>query len=480
MRWIKACSKQLCLCALILLFGVIYVLCRVGEASKFGGLDIVSVEALEELTAGRRYIEEPEHVDSFLSLQGQKAAYDKKTHTFYVSQPVHEEQIASLFEVPAGNISLCVAQDTYVGDVEGAMQAGHRFQLWMIGEQEYTVFGLIFTGAPVLAVNSADVLKSDYQKGGIVLFDPDDEDVNGVSVKSSQAYLKYNANAGTYSIKLMKKDFAEDKRLSFLGIGKNKTWKLYEVSKSDRSLTRAKLAADVWNAMNAGTALVREYEFVEVVENNVYKGLYLLAPKWNRSMLTLSEQERVVSREELTPEQIPAYLDMISDKDLSRYYLFLQMTYAYKNGIEDYVVIETVQDNGEKRCVLAPDKLKHVFGSFEKALQYLTWEGDEQDNDTSRMLIATEEVEAAKGRQEREILRLSTVEWKQLRATVLGDEMIRRQLALYKQYLIDSGLAVRCVEEDAFGYYYGLFEDYLRDRLAYMDEFFEYSGGTVS
>ena len=156
------------------------------------------------------------------------------------------------------------------------------------------------------------------------------------------------------------------------------------------------------------------------------------------------------------------------------------MTYAYKNGTEDYVVIETVQDNGEKRCVLAPDKLKHVFGSFEKALQYLAWEGDEQDNDTSRMLIATEEVEAAKGRQEREILRLSTVEWKQLRATVLGDETIRRQLALYKQYLIDSGLAVRCVEEDAFGYYYGLFEDYLRDRLAYMDEFFEYSGGTVS
>ena len=113
----------------------------------------------------------------------------------------------------------------------------------------------------------------------------------------------------------MKKDCAEDKRLSFLGIGKNKTWKLYEVSKSDRSLTRAKLAADVWNAMNAGTALVRRYEFVEVVENNVYKGLYLLAPKWNRSMLTLSEQECVVSREELTPEQIPAYLDLISDKD---------------------------------------------------------------------------------------------------------------------------------------------------------------------
>lgn len=78
MRWIKACSKQLCLCALILLFGVIYVLCRVGEASKFGGLDIVSVEALEELTAGRRYIEEPEHVDSFFPCRGRRRRMIKR------------------------------------------------------------------------------------------------------------------------------------------------------------------------------------------------------------------------------------------------------------------------------------------------------------------------------------------------------------------------------------------------------------------
>lgn len=480
MRLLKVYRKQLCLCVLLLLLGMVYTLCRLGEASKFGGLDIVSAKSLEELTAGMRYIEEPENVDRFLMLQGQKAAYDKRSHTFYVSQPVREDKIASLLEGSVSTVRLCIEEDAYVGDAEGAMQAGHRFHLWMIGEQEYTICGMIFTGAPVLSVKSDGVLKSEYQKGEVVLFDPDDEEVNGVSIKSSCAFVKYNVSAGTYSVKLTKKDYAEDKKLSFLGIGKNKTWKLYEVSKSDRSLARAKFAADFWNAMNAGLTLIRGYEFVEVIENNVYKGLYLLAPKWSRSTLSLSDKERVVRREALAPEEMQTVLSRVSDRSLSRYYLFLQVAYAYKNCTEDYVVIEKMQDNGEKECLLAPDKLRHAFGGFEKRLHYLTWEGEGSGNDTSRMLISLEEVEAAKGREEAVLLRLSAEEWQQLRTAVLSDETIRGQLALYKRYFIESGLAVRCVEDDVFGYYYGLFEAYVTDRLAYMDEFFDGSGRAVS
>ncbi len=76
--------------------------------------------------------------------------------------------------------------------------------------------------------------------------------------------------------------------------------------------------------------------------------------------------------------------------------------------------------------------------------------------------------------------RLSSIDWQRLRTTALGDESIRRQLALYKRYFIQSGLAVRCVEDDAFGHYYGLFEVYVTERMAYMDEFFGDSGGAVS
>ena len=163
MRRLKAYRKQLCLCVLLLLSGMIYLLCRVGEISKFGGLDIVSAESLEAMTEGMRFIEEPEHAERFLTLQGQKAAYDKRSHTFYVSQSVYEDEVALLFEVPVSTIRLCVEKDAYVGDVEGAMQAGHRFQIWMIGEHEYTICGMIITGAPVLSDNSDDVLWREHQ-----------------------------------------------------------------------------------------------------------------------------------------------------------------------------------------------------------------------------------------------------------------------------------------------------------------------------
>ena len=187
-----------------------------------------------------------------------------------------------------------------------------------------------------------------------------------------------------------------------------------------------------------------------------------------------------MSREALASEETQAVLSLVSDRSLSRYYLFLQVAYAYKNGTEDYVVIEKMLDNGAKDCLLAPDKLRHAFGGFEKRLHYLTWEGGGSGNNTSHMLLSLEEIEAAKGREEAVLWRLSSIDWQRLRTTALGDESIRRQLALYKRYFIQSGLAVRCVEDDAFGHYYGLFEVYVTERMAYMDEFFGDSGGAVS
>ncbi|MDE7477930.1 MAG: hypothetical protein K2M91_08265, partial [Lachnospiraceae bacterium] len=320
--------RQIWLSGLMILLGTVYILCRLEESSKFGGLDITPMEELEDLTLGMQYIENPSGADGFLAFQGQQIAYDKESHTFYVSQPVKEDELVSSFDSPIEGIRLFIEEDEYVHDIEEAMRSGHMFRIWIIGEQRYTICGMVLTGAPVLSINSVDRLKSDYQKGEILLTDPYDEEINGLSTKSSNALLKYNANSGTYAVKLTKKDYIEEKKLSFLGIGKNNTWKLYKVSVRDGSLTQAKLAADVWNVINADTPFVRGYEFVELIENNSYKGLYLMAPKWSRSMLGLTEQDCIIKSEALTLEKTAEIFTDISDKNLSRYYMFLQITYA--------------------------------------------------------------------------------------------------------------------------------------------------------
>ena len=43
---------------------------------------------------------------------------------------------------------------------------------------------------------------------------------------------------------------------------------------------------------------------------------------------------------------------------------------------------------------------------------------------------------------------------------------------MYKDYLVRSGLAKRCVREDMFGYYFDKLEQYITDRLEYLDAYF--------
>lgn len=467
--------RRIWLYGLLVIFGTVYILCRLEESSKFGGIDITSMEELEDLTLGMQYIENPSGADDFLTCQGQQIAYDKESQIFYVSQPVREDELVSSFDSPVESIRLFIEEDEFVHDIEEAMRSGHVFRIWIVGEHRYTVCGIMLTGAPVLTINSSDRLKSDYQEGDVLLSDPQDEEINGFSTKSSNALLKYNANSGTYSVKLMKKDYTEKKKLSFLGIGKNNAWKLYKVSARDGSLLQAKLAADVWNIMNADTPFVREYEFVELIENNSYKGLYLMAPKWSRSMLDLAEQDSVIKSEDLALEEAVEIFTDISDKNLGRYYMFLQITYAYQNSTEDYAVIEKIYDGGEKEHILVPDKLEYAFGGFEKRLHYLTWEGG--SNNISRMLIALQDITSVEERQEEEILRMCQEEWKQHRMTTLGNENLQKRLQEYESYLTDSGLAKRCVEDDTFGYYFEQLENYVMDRMDYMDAFFDSING---
>lgn len=467
-------QKCIWLSGLIILLGIVYIWCRQEESSRFGGLGIVLREELEELTAGMQYIEKPLEVDGFLTLRGQNTAYDKKSHTFYVSQPVAEDELASVFDTPPDGIRIFVEEDELVRDVEEAMRLGHTFRVWMVGEQEYTILSLVLTGAPLISISSQDRLASSYREGEILLTDPEDEEVNGLSVRASCAFVKYNANSETYTVKLMKEGYAEEKKLSLLGIGKNNTWKLYKVSENDGSLIRAKLAAEVWNAINADTPLVRAYELVEVIENNSYKGLYLMAPKWTRSMLGLSGQDSVVKSEDPALEK--SVWSDISSESAARYYLFLQAVYAYKNVTEDYAVIEKADRTGETEYIPVPDKLEYAFGGFQRRLQYLTWEGN--GTKTSHMSIRLEDLCGVREERQEDILQICRAEWSRLRDAGLDNDSLRKKLEGYERYLTDSGLAKRCVAEDRFGYYYGLLEDYVADRMEYLDEFFGDAGGT--
>ena len=287
-------SKQVWLCILIILLGVTSFLCITHESSKFGGVSILSEGELQKKVKNLEYIKTPSNVDEILSFNSQKVAYDKNKNTFYVSQRTDSNDFSGVFATNYVNSSIYFETDEAFRDLKSAIEVGHEFNIWIITEQSYTICNIIITGMPVISINTENYVSDEFVKGEIMISNPKDEEVNGLSIKVANSMIKCNPNSETYSIKLLKKDYIEEKKLSLLGLEKKANWKLYKLSENDDTFMRALLASEVWNIINKDTILEREYELVEIIVNKRYKGLYLLAPKWTRGYLGLEQDNELI------------------------------------------------------------------------------------------------------------------------------------------------------------------------------------------
>lgn len=458
--------KRIWLCVLIFLLGMVYLIYRLWEGSHFGGLRILGQEDLWQIVEGKECLENPAEAGGILRLNGNDIAYDNASCTYYIPHNIEKDAFGALFSCSLSEYEIYLEESQAWDDLTEAIQEGYLFRVWFVADYTYAVGNMVFTGAPVMAVHCAERVAREYGSGKIELFDPVDEEVNGLSVRCSDTLVKRNPNSETYSIKLMKKTLDEEKKLSLLGIGKNNNWKLYKISDNDRTLMRAMLASEVWNIINAGTRLEREYQFVELVVNNTYEGLYLLAPKWTKIFLYVDNNCLLHQSEEVSKEELATFWESMDKTSLSQYALFLQTTYAFKNAIEDYIVLEQTSKEGESKYLLIPDKLEFAFGGFPDKLNYLSW------NDTSHMLLSHMDMGIEEKLWSEEIFPLCSQYWKQLRLGELDTMRFLKRMQGHKDYIVRSGLAKRCVKEDMYGYYYDRLEQYIVDRMEYLDVYF--------
>lgn len=454
------------LCILLFMLGIVYLMYQHREASHFGGLRLLAQEELLQTTEGKICLENPSEIGGILCLNGKDIAYDKASSTYYVPHCIDKKVFEAVFTASMSACDIYLEALPAWEQLAESVQEGHLFHVWFVAEHAYAVCNMIFTGAPIMMLNSMERVSYAYGVGELALFDPDDEEVAGLSIRVSDTLLKRNANSGTYSIKLMKKTLEEEKKLSLLGMGKNNNWKLYKVSENDGTLMRAMLASDVWNVINTDSNLQRKYQFVELVVNNQYQGLYLLTPKWTRAFLQADDNCLLHKAEDISNEELAVLWKFVDSMSLSRYALFLQITYAFKNTVEDYIILEQMMEDGKSGCILLPDKLEFAFGGFNDKLNYLSW------NDTSDMLLSYTDMGIEENLWREEIFPLCSQNWKQLRLGELETVHFLKQVQMYKDYLVRSGLAKRCVREDMFGYYFDKLEQYITDRLEYLDAYF--------
>lgn len=460
--------KSIWMCSLMVLLGFVYIFFKLVESLKFGSFDILALEQLEELTDGKTYVEKPLNIDDILTLRGQNPAYDAKSNTFYVGHFASERDFLSHFETKNAGYRLYIEKMDELGNVSGLMSDGKQARLWIISENTYSICNIIFSGVPIIKIDTDESIRSEYGMGNIVVYEPNDDAVNKQNIKSVYALAKKNMNSQTYSLRLMNKEYNEEKKVDLLETGKYSDWKLYRVSESDGSLMQAKLASDLWNIINKEKEITRVYSFVEVIENNDYKGAYLMTPQWTKSIVGLKDNDIMIKSEDVGIEQAMVLNEQMSAECISEYVLFLQLTYTYKNISDDCIYIRRLMPDDSLQYTIIPDKIEYAFGGFDKTLHYLTWQ------DTSQMLLEADDFSVSQERWNKEIYPLCSAKWKALRDGKFDIDTVLHIMQEYKTYLINTGLAKRCVNEDSFGYYFDRLEDYIVKRISFLDEYYAY------
>ncbi len=272
--WLLTVSAAL----LIAVVGVIFY----RECRYFSGIGTLSQRAAERAYETRRMIA-PEEAKQYISFSGSDIPYDKAENRFYVTQQSGRRWNGRL-EASKGR--LFFLSDSFLYDKPKAMEAAHDFFLIWMDDTSYSCFYLTLSGLPVLTLDeehpAAEHTRED-SKGCLCVYSMAENGRELIKTESLCDFHKrggFNISAPKENLKLSLKDADGGQyKCRILDMRSDDDWVLNSLY-DDSMGVHNKLAFDIWNEMcrsNAsGGAPGMNMEYVEMLINGSYQGLYLL------------------------------------------------------------------------------------------------------------------------------------------------------------------------------------------------------------
>ena len=245
---------------------------------------------------------------------GKPVAVDTDTDTIYISQNFdgktgHTDFEGTLF-LDNPKYSLYFAPDKAFEDISAAVKDGHIFKLIVTdGSEKYMEYNVVFTSLPVISIDGdLSYLRETEDEqgektveifsGDLTVWTPYDPEVKGYSTKSSalEWHVRGHSAARHYKKpwKLSIKDNnGENRNLNLFGLGSDDDWILNAIA-YDHTRIREKLFIELWNDMAAETEYndrMTDGQYVEVVMNGRYHGLYLVQRRIDAKYLGISEHD---------------------------------------------------------------------------------------------------------------------------------------------------------------------------------------------
>ncbi|MBQ4537420.1 MAG: CotH kinase family protein [Lachnospiraceae bacterium] len=457
--------------------------------------------------------------------------YDEESETLYLSQSLADSEWVGSLSTALDGYYLCAVRDEYWDRKQEAIREGYPFELFLVGDSDYYSLNLVVSGMPTLTIDTeskVQIQDGEELSGIIRVFNPD---IGVEKYEIHESYVSYHIKGGT-TRKFEKKGYAlklQDKKgnnvaASLLGMRADNSWKLNALY-TDNNRIREKTAADIWEQFCEATPEVKQdgarLEYVELIINNDYRGIYCLVEPIDEVKLgldkndvlykvvgwTLPEQheffaaaeqgaytaggirinypnemedsaaawypmqdysERFYENPELDYEKALSTVDV---RNLSDVFMFLMVTTASDNDFKNLYFAAEVSEGNEYVMTQIPWDLDYTFGNYyDGGVVNLVAFDDSIDG-----LFADSTLPRLKFANLEEIGPAFLDRWNRYRESFLSTDAILELLQTNRDYVVETGAlqrdAARWPEVPVNGDITPLLQ-YQMNRMLYLDDYF--------
>ncbi|MBE6878152.1 MAG: hypothetical protein E7488_03170 [Ruminococcaceae bacterium] len=434
---------------------------------------------------------------------------DTQTDTIYISQNIKRDTLYTEFdnEIASADeeVKLYFAKDENFSDIFTAMANSHQFRLFAVKGKEYMQYNVVFTNLPVISVQGEVIGQNEDERdvfeGGLHIWNPFYKTTGAYNIKSSGSQWHYRGNSNYYvdkkSIKLSLKDEEGlNADADLLGNGyEDDDWILNAMYMDDTNL-REKLVMDMWNTLCENTPYnwkMTTGEYVELIKDGKYQGLYLLENRVDAKYLELREEQVLIKGQagHESPEITDHYriiqsiydeelvwdtMEGLFNRDNGEYIqldswidvsLFIQLGYMTDNSnrYNAFYIIDDIEDNPSIKMILWDTDLAlgigWIDGVFTRSLEVATTRQRYRKEDVSLREIYPE------------LDSMIAQRYAQLRENTFGKDYIFKNIEELSGVITQSGAAYRdgqlwgyrCDGEDNVEYLC----EYIEARLGYLD-----------
>lgn len=436
------------------------------EGAPCLGIPVVSLTEVENTLLCAR-----DYDDCFL-YNGEKAAIDTASKTIYIPQTIGEtttrDQLEGALTLSVSNRQLYFLQDTAFENLSQAVSQGHNFSLAVACGRHYHIYSVVFTTLPVIRIDAQNQQEQENgffrYWGQMCLWDAS----TGTPVSSSLSYHP-RGTSSLYKVKKswklsLKTNEMKNNHLSLLDMGADDDWILNAMSVDDTYL-KEMFMTNVWNSIAENSPWdhpMSSFQYVELVMDGSYYGIYLLQRRVDQKFLGLSEEDILV-KGTAADDPVPSTTYEIKYTPLSNgetYALMEDLFYLTDVSmvdIDNFLDVNVLLQLGSlgDNC-----HYKNMFYCLEKgesgySLSMIPWDTDmalgvcwvvdHLDYDYSlsmNLMRIRREYDSMRSLYPDLDQRLST-RWKELRQGPLSNERLTQMLESQIQELTQSGVCAR-------------------------------------